>query len=138
MDNHDLTAPAFGSREVRLSLLAEPSSVVLARELVRYALSAWGYDRELTHDAVLVMSEIVTNAVAAARGRQIRLRCAVHHEAPLLECWDPSPALPVHRHASEIAESGRGLTIVAAIAKDYGTRPSSTGEGKVIWVLLPA
>ncbi|MBO2447101.1 ATP-binding protein [Actinomadura barringtoniae] len=86
---------------------------------------------------MLVMSEIVTNAVTAARGQQIRLRCAIYHQAPLLECWDPSPARPVQRDAPETAESGRGLTIITAYAKDSGTRPAATGEGKVIWALMP-
>ncbi|MFC6934244.1 ATP-binding protein [Actinomadura yumaensis] len=120
-----------------MTLPAEPPSVVLARELVRDALTRWGYGRALIHDSALVMSEIVTNAVAAAQGRQIRLRCTVQDQAPLLECWDPSPALPVHRRAHETAENGRGLTIITAYAKEAGTRPSATGEGKIVWALMP-
>lgn len=137
MNDQKTTVPVHAIPEVRTTLPAEPSSVVLARELVRDALTRWGYDRALVHDSALVMSEIVTNAVAAARGHQICLRCAVQDQAPLLECWDPSPALPVHRHARETAENGRGLTIITAYAKEFGTRPSATGEGKIVWALMP-
>ncbi|GAB3666568.1 ATP-binding protein [Actinocorallia lasiicapitis] len=129
--------PADGSREIRLTLLAEPSSVVLARETVRYALTGWGYQRDVVYDSMLVISEIVTNAVAAAQGHRIQLRCAVHHDAPLLECWDPSPALPAPRQVGETAESGRGLTIITAYAEEAGTRLCSTGTGKVVWALMP-
>jgi anti-sigma regulatory factor (Ser/Thr protein kinase) len=125
------------SPEVRLSLLADPASVSAARKLVRDALTAWGYDGDVIHDSMLVMSEIVTNAVAAARGRQLRLRCTIHNRSPLLECWDPSPKLPLPRDAAPTAESGRGLAIVAAYAKDYGDRTSTHGPGKTVWALMP-
>ncbi|WP_338072571.1 ATP-binding protein [Actinomadura geliboluensis] len=62
----------------------------------------------------LVMSEIVTNAVTAARGREIRLRCALEDGTPLLECWDPSLDLPAPAPPSLTAENGRGLAIVSA------------------------
>ncbi|GAA4240748.1 hypothetical protein GCM10022254_66680 [Actinomadura meridiana] len=140
MNDQDLTAfapVAPPTPEIRLTLLAAPSSVVLARHLVRYSLTSWGCDRELVQDSMLVMSEIVTNAVAAARGREIRLRCTFQGEAPLLECWDPNPTLPTFTDAPETAETGRGLAIVAAYAKATGTRPSATGQGKVIWALMP-
>lgn len=137
MYDHDPIAPTAGSPEVRLSVQAEPSSVALARDLVRDALTAWSFDRELIHDSMLVMSEIVTNAIAANPGRRIHLRCALHNGAPLLECWDPSPCLPVRRVTPETAESGRGLTIVAAYVKEHGTR-LATPEGKIVWALMPA
>ncbi|MFF5263131.1 ATP-binding protein [Actinomadura viridis] len=137
MSDQGLTRPAAGNYEVRLTLLAEPSSVVLARDLVRYALTNWGCGGDLVHDSVLVMSEIVTNAVGAARGQRIRLRCALQDQAPLLECWDPCPSLPVLRAACETAEAGRGLAIIAAYAKETGIRPSATGQGKIVWALMP-
>ncbi len=137
MSNQDVTTRPPIAPDIRLTLLAEPSSVVLARDLVRYALAGWGHKGDLVHDARLVMSEIVTNAVDAARGREIRLRCALRGQCALLECWDPSPALPAPRDASPSDESGRGLAIVHAYAKEAGIRPSATGLGKVVWALMP-
>ncbi|MFA1545022.1 ATP-binding protein [Actinomadura chokoriensis] len=133
-----MTIPAPPTPEIRLTVLAVPSSVVLARELVRYALTNWGFERNLIHDSMLVMSEIVSNAVTAAPGHHIRLRCTLQEEAPLLECWDPSPALPRSRNISGTAENGRGLMIITAFAEGAGTRPSATGEGKIVWALMPA
>ncbi|QKW38450.1 ATP-binding protein [Actinomadura sp. NAK00032] len=137
MNGLGLVTPASGVPEVRLTLLAVPSTVVLARELVRYALTNWGFSREVINDSTLVMSEIVTNAVTAARGREIRLRCALEDGTPLLECWDPSPDLPNPAPPSLTAENGRGLAIVSAYAKETGTRPSATCEGKIVWAQMP-
>lgn len=137
MNDQDLHTTAPSATEIRLTLLAEPSSVVLARDLVRYALTSWGYEGDLVHESKLVMSEIVTNAITAARGHEIRLRCALQDQCALLECWDPSPELPTPRDASATAESGRGLTIIHAYAKEAGIRPSATGQGKIVWALLP-
>ncbi|MBO2448815.1 ATP-binding protein [Actinomadura barringtoniae] len=123
--------------EIRMTLLAEPSSAVLARELVRYALTTWGFARPLVLDSMLVMSEMVTNAVNAARGQEIRARITVQQDAPLLECWDPSPGLPRPRPALVDSESGRGLLIIAGHAKEYGVRPSAIDRGKVVWALMP-
>lgn len=136
MNDLEFVTAAHGVPEVRLTLLAVPSSVVLARELVRYTLTNWGFDREVINDASLVMSEIVSNAVAAAHAHRIRLRCALQEGAPLLECWDPSPGLPVRVPPSLTSESGRGLAIVSALAKETGTRASATGDGKVVWALM--
>ncbi|GAA2420633.1 hypothetical protein GCM10010191_34900 [Actinomadura vinacea] len=55
-------------------------------------------------------------------------------QAVLLECWDPSPALPVVRDAFAMDEHGRGLAIVA-YAEETGVRRSATGEGKIVWAL---
>jgi len=137
MNDLEVTTPASSIPEVRLTLLADPSTVGLAREFVRYALSNWGFDAKLINDSMLVMSEIVTNAVTAVPGHEIRLRCALQDRAPLLECWDLSPELPTPRPASLTAENGRGLTIISAYAKKAGTRPCPTGEGKVVWALMP-
>lgn len=125
------------SGEIRMTLLGVDCSVSLARELVRYALLNWSCDRELIDDSVVVMSEIVTNAVEAARGRLLRIRVALSDGAPVLECWDPSPELPCASAAGLDALSGRGLAIIAAYAKDTGVRPSATGEGKIVWALMP-
>ena len=75
------------SGEIRMTIQGEEASVRLARELARYALINWGYERSLVDDSAVVMSEIVTNAVEAAAGRALRIRIAVHEGAPLLECW---------------------------------------------------
>ncbi|MFI0407683.1 ATP-binding protein [Actinomadura sp. 3N508] len=120
-----------------MSLLGVRSSVSLARELVRYALTNWGFERSVIDDSAVVMSEIVTNAVAAAHGHTLRIRVALHEGAPILECWDASSELPRASAVGLDALSGRGLAIIAAYAKDTGIRPSANGVGKIVWALMP-
>lgn len=125
------------SDEIRMTLLGVDYSVSLARELVRYVLTNWGYDRSLIDDTAVVMSEIVTNAVNAAPCCPLRIRVTRHNGAPLLECWDLSPKLPRASAADLDSLSGRGLAIIAAYAKDTGIRPSTNGQGKIVWALMP-
>ncbi|GLZ12526.1 hypothetical protein Acsp04_27610 [Actinomadura sp. NBRC 104425] len=120
MNDHATKDRESQDREIRMTLLAEPATVGLVREIVRYTLESWHYSRPVIEDSTLVMSEIVTNAVAAAPAHQIRIGIAVHEECPLLECWDPSPVLPSPCDASEDAEAGRGLMIIRAYAKEAG------------------
>lgn len=138
MDDRISTLRMRKSDEIRMTLLAVGTSVALARELVRYALTNWNFGGSLIDDAILVMSEIATNAVNAAPGHHIRIRVTTLDGAPLLECWDPVPALPLPRDAGADAVSGRGLAIITAYAADTGVRPSATGEGKIFWALMPA
>ncbi|GGU99050.1 hypothetical protein GCM10010182_14940 [Actinomadura cremea] len=137
VNDHEMGPNYCKSDEMRLSLLAVESSVVLARELVRYALANWRFGRTTVDDSVVVASEIVTNAVNAAFGCEIRIRVAVQAGSALFECWDPAPELPRARTAGPDDLGGRGLAIVAAYAKDAGVRPSATGVGKIVWALMP-
>lgn len=146
MDDRVPTLQMPKSDEIRMTLLAVRSSVALARELVRYALTNWGYERSLIDDSILVMSEITTNAVNATPGHHIRIHITTHNGAPLLECWDPALELPLPRDAGTHALNGRGLAIVAAYAAGTGVRPSANGIGigigigigKIIWALMPS
>ncbi len=104
-----------------------------ARSFVAEVCGRWGLD-ELTDKAKLVASELVTNAVVHARtGIELRLErrdgvlsVAVHDEDPrLLRLVEPGRG----------AESGRGLIVVAKVARSWGVRPDPRG-GKVVWCTL--
>jgi anti-sigma regulatory factor (Ser/Thr protein kinase) len=117
-----------------LSLDAVPESPRLARQFVAERLHRWHYER-LMHSALLVTSEIVTNAVLHAG---VRLVLAVEDQGDgvLLIVEDPAPALPVPRDATPDDTSGRGLAIVAALAADWGVEP--VPGGKRVWCRLAA
>ncbi|MET7980086.1 ATP-binding protein [Streptomyces mirabilis] len=51
------------------------------------------------------------------------------------EVSDAAPAAPHVKHARTIDESGRGLFIIASLAKQWGTR--YTPEGKIVWAEQP-
>ncbi|MFI7245832.1 ATP-binding protein [Streptomyces qinglanensis] len=120
----------------------------------RLAFTGWLRERgdppisaDAADDAVLLLSELTTNAV-------VHTRCLPDAEllcrATLASGETPAAALlriEVHDHAegddrprlknSEAAdEGGRGLCIVAALAADWGVRPSSATGGNAVWATL--
>lgn len=119
-----------GSESVRMSLAEDYGAVAEGRTLVRDQLRAWGAPAPLTADLVLITSELVTNALRHARAPfELRLR-RVEGEF-VVEVSDGASLRPQRRVAAGDDESGRGLTIVEAIADRWGTR--STADGKIVW-----
>lgn len=117
------------------SLACELRSVTIARHLVRDQLLRWRLER-LVEDAELGVTELVANAVKHAR-TDLRLQVVVDDSATF-SVTDGHPALrsPVGRaYGDALAESGRGLQIIAAIADDWGIR--ALPSGKEVWFSLP-
>ena len=83
----------------------------------------------MTDDAVLVTSELVTNAVVHAAS-STRLRATLHAGRLRLEVYDDSVEPPRPRDNSETA-GGYGLQFVASLADDWGWSPTPTG--KLVW-----
>ncbi|MFD8796661.1 ATP-binding protein, partial [Streptomyces vinaceus] len=91
-------------------------------------LADWGLD-ELAFAAELMLSELVTNAVRyGTEPIQVRL---VHDTSLICEVSDGSSTAPHLRRAASTEEGGRGLFLVAQLARAWGTR--YTPHGKVIW-----
>ena len=119
-----------GSDVMRLPLLEQAGSVATARRAVAGQLRAWGLPVRVVGDFALLTSELVTNSLRHARGPyELRLR-HVEHEV-VVEVADATPLRPRRRRVDGDAESGRGLTIVEAVADRWGSR--STADGKVVW-----
>lgn len=119
--------------EHSLPLRCHPSSVTKGRHFVRDVLSEWGLPR-LADDAQLGTSELVANAVRHARtdllltvSRQPVVTIAIRDGEPQLQ-------RRVTGEEATLAESGRGLHIVAAISQDWGIATGS--DGKIIWFSL--
>ncbi|MFG2812335.1 ATP-binding protein [Streptomyces sp. NPDC048410] len=116
------------------TLPREPGSAGVTRRLVRTALTAWAM-HDLADDAVLVASELVTNAVQHARRRSIRV--VVERITPSMvrvAVADFSPPLPEPCTPNDCGESGRGLVVVMALATNWGT--DERRWGKVVWAEL--
>ncbi len=116
-----------------LVLSRDPASVPVARDHVRAACLAASTDADVCDSAVLLASEVVTNAVVHGRGR-VRLLVDAGHDRVVVEVADDSVASPVVRDAGEEATGGRGMAIVAMLADRWGIRP--TDSGKVVWFEL--
>lgn len=125
-----------------LRLSARPESVGLGRRWTVSRLGASGAVGRVD-EVELLASELLTNAVTAVNGmtrrrtrRTRRLRLLLWREdaAVRVEVYDHHPALPVMCPAGVDDESGRGLALVAALAKEWGARP--VPGGKVVWFAL--
>ncbi|MGQ5635909.1 MULTISPECIES: ATP-binding SpoIIE family protein phosphatase [unclassified Streptomyces] len=116
---------------VTWELEADPSAVSRARSRVSRQLAAWGLE-ELDFTAELVVSELVTNAIRYGRP-PIRLRL-IHDRTLLCEVSDDSSTTPHLRRARVFDEGGRGLLLVAQLARHWGTRHAR--HGKTVWAEL--
>jgi anti-sigma regulatory factor (Ser/Thr protein kinase) len=121
------------SVSAELTLSGVTASVPLARRFVRSTLQSWERDG-LIETAVLVVSELATNAVLHARSAFTVTVVLDEHGSLRIEVLDGSPKLPMRRPTSRGATTGRGLAIVQGLATDWGSEPVETG--KRIWVQL--
>lgn len=121
-----------------LTLGALTDAVPLARAHLRQLLSGWGR-AELSPDASVVVSELVTNAVAASRERRLAAAPVLvwlgsDSRCLLLAVADVSPRPPVRLDLGADAEGGRGLALVEALSSRWGWHPASiTRLKKVVW-----
>jgi hypothetical protein len=105
----------------------------MARRFVTETLMAWGR-QELVADAVVISSELVTNAVLHA-GTDFVLTISRRSDGAIrLAVRDEKPTVPRPRSAAPGAGSGRGLFLVAAIASSWGA--DVVGGAKVVWAQL--
>ncbi|MGW2256793.1 ATP-binding protein [Streptomyces sp. NPDC001780] len=126
-----------GNRAVVLRWTRHPRCVSLARLELRKALAEWGLSA-LEDSAVLVLSELLTNAARHARvspGRRIETRYLPVPDGLRIEVHDASAERPVRRAPDEDACDGRGLMLVAALADAWGA-DDRDGPGKVVWATL--
>ncbi|MGW3735742.1 ATP-binding protein [Streptomyces sp. NPDC005148] len=109
-----------------------PESAAAARELARTALAAWGQE-ELIDDALLVLTELVSNAVEYGRMGAMRVIVAWPTESFIrLGVVDRSKAIPMMRLGpNEDDTHGRGLLLVDALTDRWGT--DLYQWGKQVW-----
>jgi anti-sigma regulatory factor (Ser/Thr protein kinase) len=117
----------------RVRLTKGPAAPGEARAQVRAAIRAW----ELPVDAdvaVLLTSELVTNAISHEPGDNVMLAIACSGGVLRVDVYDTSRSLPVVVDAPADAEAGRGLMLVATLAADWGYY--ETPAGKAVYFAL--
>ncbi|MFJ6069331.1 SpoIIE family protein phosphatase [Streptomyces sp. NPDC093065] len=150
----EASAEGFGEgfeecARARVTLLGSSLAPGAARAMVRAALADWSalglpgtehLTEHLTADALVVVSELVTNAVVHA-GTDVEVGLEVETTGTLVvEVADQHPSRAPrggdHETPHEPAEYGRGLHLVAALAEAWGItyRPGT----KTVWARLPA
>lgn len=143
---NDANSPLLSdtSRDVEWVLPRHPRSVGRFRLLLRRQTRAWWIPDEVAETAALLLSELTTNACRhahASPGREIGARCLVRDgddafRTLRVEVSDACDDLPKPRSASTCDESGRGLTLVEALADAWDVSPRPYGIGKTVWFEL--
>ncbi|MCW2905881.1 MAG: hypothetical protein JWL68_670 [Actinomycetia bacterium] len=126
--------------------LPEPAAVAAARKFVRDTLCSWldagpgpapaaAADGGLVDDAVLLTSELVTNAVVHA-GTQVQVTCKLAAGAVEVVVRDSHPARMVPSPAPDDTvpaerTGGRGLLLPSALAAAWGV--SYGTDAKAVW-----
>jgi PAS domain S-box-containing protein len=113
-------------------------SVAVARAFVRDTLHGWGF-ADVVDDAVVLTSELVTNAVVHA-GTAADVTCLRYETAVRVEVADhyPEREIPMQGRGRQFRdadnEGGRGLLLCAALASRWGVE--YTAAGKDVWFQL--
>ncbi|HSA51004.1 MAG TPA: ATP-binding protein [Yinghuangia sp.] len=126
------------TRTAQLVVCAHATASRTVRRFAVAVLAAWRR-HGLIEDTELIVSELVGNVLRHTDSGHVVVSLRLLPEGDARECLlgtvtDCSPKLPGMRCADERAESGRGLTIVDALAGDWGTR--GTDGGKEVWFRL--
>ena len=117
----------------RTRLAAGPCAAAEARRQVRAAVCAW--DIPVDPDvAVLLTSELVTNAVRHEVSGMITLAVTCSRDQLRVDVYDTSRSLPVVVEAAVDAETGRGLMLVATLSAEWGFY--RTPAGKAVYFTL--
>ncbi|SEG57083.1 Histidine kinase-like ATPase domain-containing protein [Actinacidiphila yanglinensis] len=116
-------------------LTADRTSASAARREVRTALASWSLRDEVCDDVVLVVSELVTNAIVHAAGDLVvcRLRCVgpeVRVEVASEGHGDPGG------DDRAPGECGRGLVVVDALSTAWGFDVPTPGGGWTAWATI--
>ncbi|MGW2786548.1 SpoIIE family protein phosphatase [Streptomyces populi] len=113
-------------------------SVATARSFVRDTLQGWGF-ADIVDDAVVLTSELVTNAVVHA-GTSADVLCLRSDDGVRIEVADRYPEREIPLQATAVnmgspdREGGRGLQLCAALARRWGV--DYTPTQKRVWFRL--
>jgi len=123
----------FGNpTEREVPLPSRPESAATARRLAQVvALRQWKLGPKVTEDTVLLVSELVGNAVRHTGARIFGLHMRRRPGWIRVEVRDPSRGLPCLMPVQETDISGRGLFLVDKLSDRWGVDLLS--RGKTTW-----
>ncbi|WP_424212414.1 ATP-binding protein [Streptomyces sp. BI20] len=118
--------------QMQLEVGPDPAEVGRARRWARSRLagSGIGEDEPVAETLILLISELVTNAVVHT-GCPAVLRMLFRGPGVRVEVADTSACPPAPRHAGGEDTGGRGLELVDGLADRWGWQRE--GAGKRIW-----
>lgn len=131
--------PVSDSCLSQIFLSVAPEAARAARDFTKATLAQWQLD-DLISEAVLIASELVTNAIrhgGCCAGDSKPVELAWQRQVSRVVCMvtDCSSSPPVLGAADQDAESGRGLQVVQALATTWGWMTLGVAS-KAVWAAL--
>ena len=119
-----------------IELDGDPDAPSRSRHAVTAVLEGWGFAPDTREDLLLVVSELVTNAVVHG-AEPIVVTMVRAPERIRVEVTDGADESSPHTNRPPpTAETGRGLSVVTRLAVAWGWR-ATPGHGKTVWAELP-
>ncbi|HVF06068.1 MAG TPA: ATP-binding protein [Frankiaceae bacterium] len=125
-----MAGDAGDPRSAQLRLPPKATSPARARRFVAETLAEWGVE-DGRDDALLVVSELVTNALLHARTPMVVTLVDAGAESIVMCVSDGSRQPPQERHFSLESGTGRGLRLLQSIAIEWGVDDDE--HGKTVW-----
>jgi anti-sigma regulatory factor (Ser/Thr protein kinase) len=104
------------------------------RERVAVVLAEWGLTGEAVEPTLLVVTELLSNAIEHARGPG-RLSLELADDTVHVQVRDDAPEEPHLQSPDPLGTRGRGLQLVDALSSRWGWTDDS--PGKVVWAEVP-
>ncbi|MCH0538029.1 ATP-binding protein [Streptomyces sp. MUM 203J] len=115
-----------------VQMLSRPQNARLARRITEHiVLRRWALGQAVADDAVLLVSELVGNAVRHTGARVFGLRMRRARGRIRIEVRDPSRGLPCLMPVRDLDVSGRGLYLVDKLSVRWGV--DLLPRGKNTW-----
>ena len=120
------------------ALPAHPESVAGARRLTRSRLAEWRLSGDAHAAAVLIVSELVTNAVVHTMSTRVvcELRCDEERLRISVQDQGHQPGGPRLSLTAD-GEHGRGLLLVDSMSTAWGSVDAGNSSGRIVWAELP-
>jgi len=114
-----------------LPFKASPDAIYVLRRAVRTELALWGL-AGVADDTELVVTELATNVIRhVGLGSAAALILTCRADVIRIEVHDSSHRIPSLAQPGYASECGRGLHLLSAVARSWGTR--ITAFGKAVW-----
>ena len=111
-----------------------PGAVPFSRSRLTVVLAEWGLVGEAIEPALLVVTELLSNAIDHGRG-PVRLVVELLDTAVRVEVHDGSPEPPQRQPRDLLRPRGRGLQMVEALSSRWGW--TLDPPGKLVWANVP-
>jgi anti-sigma regulatory factor (Ser/Thr protein kinase) len=119
-----------------IELDGDPDAPARGRHAATEVLDGWGCEADTREDLLLVVSELVTNAVVHG-AEPIVVTMLLAPQRIRVEVTDGAAESSPHSNRPPAdAETGRGLSVVTRLAVAWGWR-ATPGSGKTVWAELP-